>query len=170
MIFSNTVHIHPLKVSDLVELHTAAINSRHLHLPWFSAPQTIESWRDFIWRRLGPQDIGFVVRRASDDALVGFIDVTNIVRGAFQSGYLSYFVVSGFEGQGFMSAGLALLVRHAFTELGLHRLEANIRPENTKSIALVRRTGFNREGYSPRYLKLGDAWRDHERWAILAEE
>jgi ribosomal-protein-alanine N-acetyltransferase len=170
MTFSKAVRIQPLTYSDLSDLHTAAINSRGLHEPWFSAPQTIESWHDFIRRRLGPQDLGFVVRRTSDAALVGFFDITNIVRGVFQSGYLSYFAVSGYEGQGFMSSGLKQLVGHAFTELGLHRLEANIRPENAKSISLVKRTGFSREGYSPRYLKLGGVWRDHERWAILAEE
>jgi ribosomal-protein-alanine N-acetyltransferase len=170
MVNCKTVSIHPLTGSDLEELHAAAITSRALHEPWYSAPQTMQAWQDFIGRRQGPSDLGFVVRRTSDAALVGFIDITNIVRGVFQSGYLSYFAVSGYQGQGFMSSGLKLLVGYAFTELGLHRLEANISPENSKSIALVKRAGFNREGYSPRYLKLGGQWRDHERWAILAEE
>ncbi len=58
----------------------------------------------------------------------------------------------------------------AFGELGLHRLEANIQPDNAASIALVRKPGFRLEGYSPRYLKIAGRWRDHERWAILAEE
>jgi ribosomal-protein-alanine N-acetyltransferase len=69
-----------------------------------------------------------------------------------------------------MSAGLALVLRQAFRQLGLHRVEANIQPDNARSIALVRRLGFRREGFSPRYLKLGGRWRDHERWALLREE
>jgi ribosomal-protein-alanine N-acetyltransferase len=69
-----------------------------------------------------------------------------------------------------MSEGVALVLQRAFWEQGLHRLEANIQPDNTQSIALVKRLGFRREGFSPRYLKLGGRWRDHERWALLREE
>jgi ribosomal-protein-alanine N-acetyltransferase len=69
-----------------------------------------------------------------------------------------------------MREGLQLVLRHAFGPLGLHRLEANIQPENAPSIALVAGAGFHLEGLSPRYLKIAGRWRDHERWAILAEE
>jgi len=68
-----------------------------------------------------------------------------------------------------MTEALQLVLRHAFTKLELHRLEANIQPGNTASIALAKRCGFELEGYSPRYLKVGGRWRDHERWAIRAE-
>lgn len=163
------VQIHSLHSSDATELHQAASASRGLLAPWFMAPQSLEAWQAFIALRQGPQSLGFVIRRASNAELVGFMDISNIVRGVFQSGYLSYFAVQGAHGQGFMTLGLRLLVAHAFSELGLHRLEANIRPENVRSIALVKRLGFAQEGYSPRYLKLDGAWRDHERWALLAD-
>ena len=68
-----------------------------------------------------------------------------------------------------MSEAIALALQRAFRELALHRVEANIQPDNTRSIALVRRFGFRREGFSPSYLKLGGRWRDHERWALLRE-
>jgi len=67
-----------------------------------------------------------------------------------------------------MREGLALVIADVVRRLRLHRLEANIQPANRPSIRLVRRLGFRREGYSPRYLKIGGRWRDHERWAILA--
>ena len=69
-----------------------------------------------------------------------------------------------------MTEALGLVLDYAFRQLRLHRLEANIQPENAASIALVERLGFHREGYSPRYLKLGGRWRDHQRWAIVAED
>jgi ribosomal-protein-alanine N-acetyltransferase len=69
-----------------------------------------------------------------------------------------------------MLEGLGLVLRHAFGTLGLHRVEANVQPDNARSIALVEGLGFRREGYSPRYLKIGNRWRDHVRFAMLADE
>jgi ribosomal-protein-alanine N-acetyltransferase len=89
--------------------------------------------------------------------------------GPFRSAYLGYYAFAGHERQGLMHAGLRATLRHAFGRLGLHRLEANIQPGNRASIALVRSCGFEQEGYSPRYLKIGGRWRDHERWAIRTD-
>jgi ribosomal-protein-alanine N-acetyltransferase len=69
-----------------------------------------------------------------------------------------------------MREGIQLVLRNAFLTLRLHRVEANIQPGNRASIALARGAGFRREGFSPRYLKIGGRWRDHERWALLADE
>jgi ribosomal-protein-alanine N-acetyltransferase len=121
-----------------------------------------------VRRLTGPDHLGFTVRRADTGALVGCIELTNIVHGVFRSGCLGYYAFAGHERQGLMSAGLRRVARHAFTQLRLHRLEANIQPGNAASIALARACGFQLEGYSPRYLKLRGRWRDHERWALLA--
>ena len=118
----------------------------------------------------GVSNLGLCVRRLDTDALVGFIEITQIVRGSFSSAYLGYYAFSPHAGQGFMKDGLQQAVRLAFNRLGLHRLEANIQPENFASIQLVKACGFAKEGYSPRYLKIAGRWRDHERWTILAEE
>jgi ribosomal-protein-alanine N-acetyltransferase len=105
-----------------------------------------------------------------EERIVGAIHMNEIVRGVFQSAYLGYWIGAPHARRGYMTEGLGLALTHAFKRLGLHRLEANIRPENTASLALVRRLGFRREGLSPRYLKIAGRWCDHERWAILAEE
>lgn len=93
-----------------------------------------------------------------------------IVRGAFQGAYLGYYMFVPYAQKGYMHEGLSLVLTRAFRELALHRLEANIQPDNVASLRLVRGLGFRREGLSPRYLKIGGRWRDHERWALLAEE
>lgn len=65
-----------------------------------------------------------------------------------------------------MYQGLNQVIQHAFTTIGLHRLEANIQPQNVKSLALVKRLNFNYEGFSPRYLCINEQWQDHQRFAI----
>jgi ribosomal-protein-alanine N-acetyltransferase len=102
--------------------------------------------------------------------LVGVINLNEIVRGIFQSAYLGYYAFEPFAGMGLMSEGLALVLEQAFGPLGLHRLEANVQPGNQRSARLVANLGFRLEGLSPRYLKIGGRWRDHQRWAILVDD
>jgi ribosomal-protein-alanine N-acetyltransferase len=105
-----------------------------------------------------------------DKRIVGAINLSQIFLGPFRSAYLGYYIGAAFAGQGYMTAGLQLMLEYSFRQLKLHRLEANVQPHNVASIALVKRAGFTREGYSRRYLKIGGRWRDHERWAILIED
>ena len=88
----------------------------------------------------------------------------------FHSAYLGYYAGRPYAGQGYMTEGMGLVLRHAFTGMRLHRVEANVQPENVASIALVKRSGFKLEGFSPRYLKVAGRWRDHQRWAILIDD
>jgi ribosomal-protein-alanine N-acetyltransferase len=144
--------------------------SRRLHRPWVYPPQTRAEFLQYLDRMAGPGQQAFLVCRRDSGALVGVVNLTNVILGSFCSGYLGYYAFSGHEGQGLMREALQAVVRHAFRSLKLHRLEANIQPANAPSIALVRACGFAREGYSPRYLKIGGRWRDHERWAITRED
>ena len=113
---------------------------------------------------------GIAANASIDHAIIGFFNLSQIVRHGLQSAYLGYAAGKPFAGQGYMHEGIELVLRHAFMNMRLHRIEANIQPGNQASLALARGAGFRREGYSPRYLKIGGRWRDHERWAILAEE
>ncbi|HEY0431951.1 MAG TPA: GNAT family N-acetyltransferase, partial [Pyrinomonadaceae bacterium] len=105
-----------------------------------------------------------------DAAIIGAINLSQIFRGGFQNAYLGYFLGAAYAGQGYMTEALQLVLKFSFEQLKLHRLEANIQPGNTASISLVKRAGFVREGYSRRYLKVCGRWRDHERWALIAED
>jgi [ribosomal protein S5]-alanine N-acetyltransferase len=164
------VFIHPPSPADADEFISAAQASKPGMLPWVDPADTPARFHAYLNRSAREDFACFLVRHGACGALVGFVNINNIVRGGFQSGYLGYAGFATHTGRGLMSAGVAAVVRTAFTDLGLHRLEANIQPDNHRSIALVRRLGFRREGLSPHYLMVDGQWRDHERWAILAED
>jgi ribosomal-protein-alanine N-acetyltransferase len=113
--------------------------------------------------------VSYLLRRRDSDELIGVVDLSEIVRGAFQSAYLSFYAHARHAGQGLMKEGVGAVVERAFREHRLHRVEANIQPGNRASLHLVRTLGFRREGFSPKYLKIGGRWRDHERWALTRE-
>jgi ribosomal-protein-alanine N-acetyltransferase len=144
--------------------------SRSFHRPWATAPADDDRFTAYIADSHRPDFEAMLVCRLGDGAILGFINLSQIVRRALQSAYLGYAVGKPYAGQGYMRDGLELVLRRAFTELRLHRIEANIQPGNHASIALARGAGFRREGFSPRYLKIGGRWRDHERWAMLADD
>ena len=111
-----------------------------------------------------------LICRIADGAILGAVNINEIVRGPAQSAFLGYWIGVPHARQGYMTEALALALAHAFGPLGLHRVEANIMPKNRASIALVRRAGFRREGYSPGYLEIAGRWAGHERWALTVEE
>ena len=162
------IRIRPPVAADQAAFLAAVRRSRSLHRPWTAAPDTPAKFGAWLERMSAPGNHPFLVCRTDSGELVGVVNLTNVVLGAFRSGYLGYYAFAGHERQGLMRRGLSAVIRHAFGPLKLHRVEANIQPANAASIALVRSCGFSREGFSPRYLKIGGRWRDHERWALLA--
>jgi len=154
----------------LTKFLAAVRRSRPFHAPWVSPPSTATAYRAYLRRLRRGAHIGHLICLRGSGELVGVVNVSEIVHGALQSAYLGYYGFRPYEHQGLMTEGLALVVDHAFRGLRLHRLEANIQPGNDASRRLVQRLGFRREGYSPRYLNIDGRWRDHERWAILADE
>ncbi len=155
---------------DRDEFLERAHASRQLHRRWVFAPSDPDAFAAYLKRSRTAETEALLVCRQEDGAIVGVYNVSQIYYGHLRSAYLGYYAFTPFSGQGYMREGIRLTLRHAFGPLTLHRLEANIQPENEPSLALVEGAGFRLEGYSPRYLKIGGRWRDHERWAILAED
>jgi ribosomal-protein-alanine N-acetyltransferase len=144
--------------------------SRRFHRPWIVAPTDREAWDTLLARHATAEvEVLFAVRR-EDGAITGTFVLSQIFYGPLCNAYLGYWATQAYAGEGYMTEGMAGVLRHAFRKLKLHRVEANVQPGNTASIALLERSGFRREGFSPRYLKVAGRWRDHERWAILAED
>jgi ribosomal-protein-alanine N-acetyltransferase len=163
------VTIAPPGPADAEEFTAAARESRELHQPWLFPPDDADRYAAYLGRVSGQDCVGYLVRHASCGRLAGYVNVNNIVRGALQSGFLGYGAFTGHEGRGLMTQGLRQVLGEAFGPLGLHRVEASIQPANSRSIALVKRLGFQKEGFSPRYLLVDGDWRDHERWALTSE-
>jgi len=163
------VALRPLDWADEAGFITLTRASVGLHHPWMSLPGTPEEFGEFMARFDQPGNIGLVVCDRTDGAIVGGVNINNIVHGRFQSAALGYWVFAPAAGRGYMSEAIRLVIGYAFGPLGLHRLEANIQPGNHASIRLVKRNDFRYEGYSPDYLFIDGAWRGHGRWAITRE-
>ena len=155
---------------DCDEFLTLVQSSGEFHDPWVHPARTREDYYAYVRSRQTPGDDGFLLCDREHGGMVGLINVNCIVRGSFQSAYLGYWIGVKHARQGYMTEGLRLVMRYSFEGLKLHRLEANIQPQNVASIALARKCGFRKEGFSPRYLQVFGQWRDHERWALLADE
>jgi len=168
------VYLRPPRKSDASRFIAAARGSSRLHGSWVRPPVDARGYaaylRRYAARNAQPQHAGYLVLRRDDDALVGVYNFSEIVRGGFQNAYLGYYAFAPHAGNGLMSEGLALALDAAFGILKLHRVEANVQPSNRRSLALVQRVGFAREGFSRRYVKVAGRWRDHVRFAMLAED
>ena len=164
------VVIRAPRANDQREFLAAVHRSRRLHRPWAYPPSSPRLFRAYLARSSQNTHESFLVLLRSTGEMVGVVNVSEIVRGPFRSAYLGYYGFVPHTARGYMTEAMRLVIGKAFGMLKLHRLEANIQPSNRASTALVRRVGFRREGYSPRYLKVGSRWQDHERWAILKED
>ncbi|MFF1692549.1 GNAT family N-acetyltransferase [Streptomyces sp. NPDC058257] len=165
------VGIRPYTYADGPEFTTRARESRELHSPWLFPPTTDEAYAAYAGALIeGRGRAGFLVCEREGGDIAGFININNIVEGAFLCGALGYGAFAHAAGRGLMSEGIGLVTRYAFDVLKLHRLEINVQPGNTASIALARRCGYRLEGFSPDFLHIDGAWRDHERWALTAAE
>ena len=173
------VTLRPPRRSDAA----AWSRSRLANATWLSQwePTSSQTWRD----RNTPHEFRRTVARMKSaarlgsmlpfvviygDRLVGQMSVSNVIRGALRSCSVGYWIDSSVAGRGITPTALALVIDHCLTDVRLHRVEVNIRPENGPSIRVVEKLGLRREGFHERFLDIDGAWRDHLTFAITAEE
>ena len=164
---ASRVYLRKVRSADRREVIDRVVEGQSLLHPWISAPTTARDFRHYLRRTQREDHEGLLVCRLDSDEIAGVINLNNIVRGSFLSASLGYYAMARHAGQGYMQEGLELVKNYAFRQLGLHRIEANIQPTNRRSINLVKRCGFVREGFSREFLHIEGAWRDHERWAAI---
>jgi len=155
------------------------LRSREFHAPWdpirpadyWSLPQVAERLRLQVAEAERQASLCLVFSDMNDPArIIGVSNLRNIIRGAMLGCHLGYALSPDAVGRGYMTEAVRETVRIAFEELALHRVEANVIPRNTRSIAVLERSGFSREGLSPKYLRIAGVWEDHVRFAIINEE
>ena len=167
----NRVIIRPPQPGDVDGFIAAVRRSKKLHGVWIQTKATNQTqFEKYLARFSSNQNYGFLVIHRATHEIIGVININEVIHGAFQNGSLGYYAFEPHAGKGLMREGLSLVVKYAFGKLKLHRLEANIQPDNHASIALVKKCGFVHEGLGRRLLKIRGRWRDHERWALLAED
>lgn len=164
------VVISPPTEADEAEFIEGIRRSRRLHGRWGGGPETPEEYAVYLAKAREERRRYFFARLRDGGDIVGYLNLGEIIRGSLDQAFLGYGAIAGHEGRGLMSEAMQLVLREAFGPLRLHRIEANIQPGNRPSILLAQRNGFQLEGFSPRYLKINGRWRDHERWAINAEQ
>lgn len=154
-------------------------NSAYLR-PWLPAPQpgvdptsiaeiskTVARYRG-AWRR--DEAYNFLIEPAGESRIIGRISLTHVARGVWQNAHVGYFIDESEQGKGFTAEALDRLVTFSFETLLLHRVQAAIMPRNARSVRVVEKTRFRKEGMAERFLKIAGKWEDHLIFAITAEE
>ena len=170
LVRGNRVYLRHPRKADVQEFTRLVIASRSFLHPWVTPASTAEAYARYLQNCRRASMCAFVICLVEDQRIIGVCNLSQICRGNLQQAFLGYWVGAAFSGRGYMTDALRLVLRYAFEKLKLHRIEANIQPENGNSKRLVTRVGFRLEGFSPRYLKVVGRWRDHERWAICRED
>ena len=177
------VGLRPLRVRDASAWSEVRIRNEAWLAPWEGRP---ESQPPATWaerhsgavfavmlravRREAKAGRGMSLAVTYDGRLAGQVTANGIVRGAFDSAYVGYWVDGALAGRGILPTALALVVDHLMGPVGLHRVEANIRPENVASRRVVEKLGFRPEGLHERYLFIDGGWRDHLTFAVTRED
>jgi ribosomal-protein-alanine N-acetyltransferase len=162
-----TVHIRHLKASDEKVFMAHIRRSRDLHRSWVQVPTSAKAFQRYVQEMNTVDDQAYVAIRTDTKEMVGVVELQDIFRGDFQNAYLIYYGFAEQLQQGFMQNAVEQVIAKAFGQMKLHRLEANVQPDNLASIALLKACGFEKEGLSPKFLRKNGEWRDHERWALL---
>jgi len=173
-----TVTLRRPKSSDFREWAALRRESRAFLEPW-EPSWAHDEFTPAVWRQRmrryrtdharGTSETFFVFDNASG-RLAGGLTAGNIRRGAAQSGSIGYWMGERYAGRGLMTEALPLVVRHCFETLRLHRLEAACIPDNHRSVRVLEKAGFQREGLLRSYLKINGTWQDHYLYALVADQ
>jgi len=164
------VRISLLEPGDIPELAALLADSADFHRGWVSYPTTPDAVSSFAAGAGANGMLIFAVRCRDDGALAGLMTLCRFSGEPWATAEYGCAAGSRHRGHGYLTEATALLADYAFSELGLHRIEALVRPDNRASARMLARAGFRPEGLARGAVRVDGAWRDHERWALTAED
>ena len=144
--------------------------SKNLHHPWVEPPCEQDHFEFYCKVAQSEQTDGYVICSKETDAVMGVININQIVYGVLCNASLGYYIGESYAHSGYMHEALLGILHFAFAEKKLHRLEANIQAGNHYSKRLIRKLRFRNEGFSPKYIYINGKWCDHERYAMTVED
>ncbi len=162
--------VRPLTVGDEPAFVALAVENLEFHRRWIKLPTEPDEFKRYFSKFDGENALFFVICDAYSDSIVGFVSLTGIEREPYHRGRLGYGVFERYARMGYVSAGFKQVIDFAFESLKLHRLEADIQPENSPSRRLVEKMGFTCEGVSRGFIRINGEWIDHERWALTPDD
>jgi ribosomal-protein-alanine N-acetyltransferase len=169
------VELRQLKKSDARKLQALLLKDRAWLSPWEATTPGIrypvdarDLVRNLLYQQRKGTGLAFIIE--VDGALAGQINVANILYGSVSSATVGYWIGKDFAGRGAMPIAVALTIDYLFDELGLHRVEIDIRPENEASLRVVEKLKLREEGLKERFIHIDGQWRDHRVFAITSEE
>lgn len=165
----NTLKIREPNLQDAEPFLCAVEQSLDFHNPWLLPPNTQRAFEEYVMKFNQSNHKAYLLIKDASE-IVGVFNISEMVKGCFQSAYLGYYCFKSYSNKGYMSQGLKIVLKEIFLNLKLHRIEANIQPNNLQSIHLVKANKFSLEGYSKNYLQVNGVWKDHERWALTYED
>ena len=171
----NDVKLRLVRMKDAKALERAVLSNRSWLRPWEATnPHGANSFdlraqiRGLLRQLDDETGLPFMIEM--DGEIVGQLNVANILYGSVSSAVIGYWVVPEVAGRGVTPTAVALVTDYLFNEIGLHRVEIDIRPENEASLRVVEKLGFRYEGLKQRYIHINGAWRDHYVFALTHEE
>ncbi len=176
---AGVVGLRPIRLRDAAQWSRARLADRAHLEPWepmtelnWEVRHSVSAWPSVCSGLRSEARRGRMLPYAIelDGEFVGQITVGNVTHGALRSAWIGYWVASASTGGGVATGALALGLDHCFGPVGLHRVEATVRPENAPSRAVLAKAGFREEGLLKRYLEVDGAWRDHLLVAMTIEE
>jgi ribosomal-protein-alanine N-acetyltransferase len=175
MIKGNNIHLRTFKTDDSQALLKLQRENRDFFeqfamtrsCNFYTIEGQIERIKKANEKMKQDEDYYFGIFENGENRLIGTINLFHILRGSSQSAVIGYFLDKKYNGKGFMTEATRLIVKYAFDELKLHRIEAGVQPHNIGSIRVLEKSGFHKEGIAKKNTKINGKWKDHQVLAII---